>query len=120
MARATKKPPRNKDSSKFTPAVDASAAREPSKNSGVQYDDDGNPVYLEDLTLEEKAIAGAKLGELNVQLRELEQDGRNAASSQRKKVKDLKKRIATLSDEACEGVRKRSTQENLPQVESEA
>lgn len=107
MARATKKPPRNKDSSKFKDAVDASATKDgPSKRSGVAFDDSGSPVVLEDLTLEERADAGKKLGELNIELRELEQDGRDNASSQRKKVKELKKKIATLSDEAHEGVRK--------------
>lgn len=96
-------------------AVDASAANDsPSANSGVIISEDGDPVVLEDLTLEERADAGKKLGELNIELRVLEQDGRDTASSQRKKVKELKKKIATLSDEAHEGVRKVLAQKTLP------
>lgn len=115
MARATKKPPRNKDSSKFKDAVDASARKDgPSKRSGVAFDDSGSPVVLEDLTLEEQAATGQKLGRLNIDLRDLEQSGRDAASAQRKKVKEMKKRIADLSDEADEGVRKRPAQGSLP------
>lgn len=119
MARATnsKKPPRNKDSSKFKGAVEKSA--ELDKRTGVEHDE-GGPVYVEKLSLEERATAGEKLGEKNIELRELEQEGRDAASAQRKKVKALKKVIATLSDEAFEGVRKRPAQQKLPQVEGEA
>lgn len=97
-------------------AVDASQANEPaSKNdgTGVLYEN-GIPYVIEKLTLEEKAEAGQHLGELNIELRELEQDGRDAASSQRKKVKELKKKIADLSLEAFEGMRKSSTQKTLP------
>jgi hypothetical protein len=112
MARATNtKKPRNKDSSKFKDAVDASA--EADKRTGVEHDDSG-PVYVEKLSLEERASAGEKLGEKNIELRELEQSGRDAAAAQRKKVKALKKTIATLSDEAFEGVRKRPAQASLP------
>lgn len=120
MARATKKPPRNKDSSKFKGAVDASAAKD---RSGVEHDDKG-PVYIEELSLDERAKAGELLGKRNIELRKLEQDGRDAASAQRKKVKDLKATIARLSDEAFEGVRKRPApkgslpgQHPLPEVE---
>lgn len=121
MARATKKPPRNKDSSKFKDAVDASAEQDaPSPRSGVAFDESGSPVVIEDLTLEEKATAGQQLGELNIKLRELEQDGRDTASAQRKKVKALKKKIADLSDEAFEGVRKKSPQGTLPGTEAGA
>lgn len=97
-------------------AVDASAANEPADENdgtGIAYEN-GVPYVIEKLTLEEKAEAGQHLGELNIDLRELEQDGRNAASAQRKKVKELKKKIADLSQEAFEGLRKASTQKNLP------
>lgn len=118
----TKKQPRNKDSSKFKDAVDASAKKDRGR-SGVEHDDAG-PVYVEDLTLEEQAKAGELLGKRNIELRKLEQDGRDAASAHRKKVKEKKAEIARLSDEAFEGVRKRPApkgslpgQHPLPEVE---
>jgi hypothetical protein len=117
MARATntKKPPRNKDSSKFKDAVDASAAND---RSGVEHDEKG-PVYVEELSLDERAKAGELLGKRNIELRKLEQDGRDAAAAQRKAVKKLKATIATLSDEAFEGVRRTKAQKTLPGTEVE-
>lgn len=112
MARA--KQPRNKDSSKFKDAVDASAKKD---RSGVEHDEKG-PVYIEELSLDERAKAGELLGKRNIELRKLEQDGRDAAAAQRKAVKKLKATIATLSDEAFEGVRKRPAQKSLPGTEA--
>lgn len=111
---ATKKQPRNKDSSKFKGAVDASAAKD---RSGVEHDEKG-PVYIEELSLDERAKAGELLGKRNIELRKLEQDARDSATTFRRKVKKAKEEIAKLSDEAFEGVRKRPAQKPLPGIEA--
>lgn len=110
-----KKPPRNKDSSKFKDAVDASEKNDRGR-SGVEHDEAG-PVYVEELSLEEQAKAGELLGKKNIELRKLEQDARDSATTFRRKVKKAKEEIAKLSDEAFEGVRKRPAQKTLPGTE---
>jgi hypothetical protein len=100
-------------------AVDASAANDPADENdgtGIVYEN-GTPYVIEKLTLEEQAAAGHRLGELNIELRELELDGARTATLQRKNVKALKKKIADLSQEAFDGLRKASTQKNLPHTE---
>lgn len=103
-------------------AVDASQANEPAAENdgtGVVFEN-GKPYVIEKLTLEEQAAAGHRLGELNIELRELELDGARTATTQRKNVKALKKKIADLSQEAFDGLRKASTQKNLPHTEPRA
>jgi len=121
MARATKTP-RNTDSSKFKDAVKASEKKDRGK-SGVEHDEAG-PVYVEELTLEERAKAGEMLAKKNVELRGVLLDHAAIRRLQNKKVADLKKLIDKLSDEAYEGVRKRPApkgslpgQHPLPEVE---
>lgn len=122
MAPKTKNKKPRQAPAEWQDAVDASAQNEPAgenDGTGVIYEN-GIPYVIEKLTLEDKARAGERLGELNIDLRELEQEGRDAASAQRKKVKDLKKKIADLSKEAFEGMRKSSTQKTLPHTEPSA
>ncbi len=112
MARAVKKP-RNKDSSKFKDAVDASAEKEDRGRSGIEHDEAG-PVHVEELTVEERAKAGEMLGQKNIELRKLLLDHSAIRRLQNNKVKDLKKAIDKLSDEAYEGVRRVKAQKTLP------
>jgi hypothetical protein len=118
MARATntKKPPRNKDSSKFKDAVQASAKKDRGR-AGVEHDETG-PVFVEELTVEERAKAGELLGQKNIELRKLLLDHSAIRRLQNNKVKDLKKAIDKLSDEAFEGVRRTKAQKTLPGTEA--
>lgn len=116
------KKPRRQAPAEWQAAVDASQANEPEDDNdgtGIAYEN-GVPYVIEKLTLEEQAAAGHRLGELNIELRELELDGARTASTQRKNVKALKKKIADLSQEAFDGLRKAGTQKNLPHTEPRA
>jgi hypothetical protein len=112
MGRGTKKP-KGPAPEGWQGVADASAVQD---NSGVEHDDTG-PVYLEALTVEERAAAGELLGQKNVELRKVLLDHTAIRRLQNTKVKDLKKAIDKLSDEASEGVRRVKAQTSLPGTE---
>jgi len=118
MARATKKPPRNKDSSKFAKAVRASADADADElaGTGVEHTDAG-PVYLEKLTPDERQSVGDDLAELLLDIAEKEQRARDAASGARDELKTLREKRDELRDQWLSGVRKRPAQGALPGVE---
>ncbi len=116
MAKGTTKKPRNKDSSKFKDAVDASEKKDRGK-SGVEHDESG-PVYREELTVEERAVAGELLGKRNIELRKMLLDHSLERRKQNKAQAKLKQEIDKLSDEAYEGVRRVKAQKTLPGTEA--
>lgn len=109
MARAMKKQPRNKDSSKFKGAVDASAALD---GTGVLHED-GAPVYLEKLSDEERNDVGDKLAKKLLLIAEKEQKARDAAGTARNDLKKMREQRDELRDEWLSGMRKRPAQQSL-------
>jgi hypothetical protein len=116
---ARKKTPREAAPESWKGAVEASAeldAKGEDKDkdkSGVEYDEDGYPTYIEALSPEERALAGEHLASKMRELAAIEQDQLETAAKFRKDVKARKKLINELRDEVLSGTRKKPAQQNL-------
>ena len=111
MARVTKKK-RNTDSSAFTDAVEASAEKDDLEGTGTTFDEAG-PKRLVKLSDEEKEQGEQHLARMNIELRKVVQDAKDAATVFKKSIKDRKKAIDDLSDELDAGVRAEPAQARL-------
>lgn len=114
MVRAAKKTQRNKDSSKFKDAVDASTKLD---GTGVVHED-GQAFYKEKLSSSDRAAVGEELAELLVEIAEREQEARDSAGTFRNELKDMREKRDSLRDQYLSGMRKRPAQEKLPGTEA--
>jgi len=114
VTRATKAPKRSKDSSKFKGAVDASRKRdeEELEGTGTTFDEDG-PKRLVKLSDEEKEAGEQHLARMNIELRKVVQDAKDAATVFRADIKKRKEAIDNLSDDLDAGVRAEPAQARL-------
>lgn len=109
MARAVKKQ-RNKDSSKFQDAVDASAAND---GTGVVHED-GVPKVIVELTDEQRDVVADESARLVLERAELDKARLDKAREFRKALKVLNDRILELAGERNSRKRMVPAQQDLP------